>query len=224
MKSYRKEFSKGIKEQLNAALGTLMTKGSVKEVSVYSHKKAAEKHGEFVLWDYLVLFQLKNRPVADEILPKLKTITFSFQPETIRMELLVTTPDSTYPVPGERAKARRMKPFYAVEYVDVKKDYLEEFRQIMIKNNGPAMKYIMESAKWCYNFYALETVEIFYHNPKYPAWNQVHVIGLYLESILQYKRHFSKGLELANHIFFEDNFARLKKIRTMLYKSIGGKL
>jgi hypothetical protein len=223
-KQEKNKFKKGIKKQLNAALGTLKVKGSVTDISVYSHKKAAEKHGEFAVWDYLVLIQLKNRQVAEEILPNFKTMNFSFQPETIRMELLITTPDSTYPVPGEGARRRRMKPFYAVEYVDVKMNYLEEFRQIMIHNNGPAMKYIMESAKWCYNFYALETVEVFYHNPKYPTWNQVHVIGLYLESMLQYKKDFTKGLELANHISFEKNFTRLKEIRTMLYKSIGGKL
>lgn len=223
-KTQKKGSRKGIKQQLTRTFETPIKQGTVKEISVYSHKKAAEKHGEFPIWDYLVLIQLKNKEVSDEILSDLRKLNFSFQPETIRMELLVTTPNSTYPIPGEKAEKRHVKPFYAVEYVDVRKEYLDDFRQIMITNNGPAMKYIMEHAKWCYNFYALETVSVFYHNPKYPTWNQVHVIGLYLESMIQFKKDFSKGLELANNISFEENFARLKKIRTMLYKSIGGKL
>lgn len=223
-KTQKKGFRNDIRQQLTGALETSIKKGTVKMPSVYSHKKVAEKHGEFPSWDYLVLIQLKNKEVVDEVLSDLKKISFSFRPETIRMELLVTTPNSTYPIPSEKVEKRYMKPFYAVEYVDVQKEYLDDFRQIMITNNGPAMKYIMEHAKWCYNFYALETVSVFYHNPKYPSWNQVHIIGLYLESIIKYKKDFSKGLELANNISFEENFARLKKIRTMLYKTIGGKL
>ncbi len=223
-KTQKKRFREGIKQQLTSALEIPIKKGAVEGISVYNHKKAAEKHGEFPLWDYLVVLQLKNKEAADEISSDLEKIKFFFQMEKVRIELLVSTPNSTYPIPGEGAGKRHMKPFYAVEYVDVQKEYIDDFRQIMITNNGPAMRYIMEHAKWCYNFYALETVSVFYHNPKYPTWNQVHIIGLYLESIIKYKKDFSKGLELANNVSFEENFTRLKKIRTMLYKSIGGKL
>lgn len=223
-KAQQKEFKQEIKENLNIALKELKQKGAIKEISVYSHKKAAEKHGDFPLWDYIVLIQLKDKQTEADLLPKLRTLKLSFVPEIVRIELLVTTPNSTYPIPGEGAKKRRIKPFYAVEYVDVKKNYLDEFRQIMVEKNGPAMRYIMEQAKWCYNFYALETVEVYYHNPQYPTWNQVHVIGLYPEAVIRYKRDFSMGLKLAKQISFIENFARLKEIRIMRYKSIGGKL
>ena len=223
-KEQKTEFKMGIKQQLTGGLELLIEQGSVKTISVYSHNKAVEKHGEFPSWKYLILIEIKHRAVADRIVQTIKEINIFSHIETIRMELLVTTPNSTYPIPGEGARKRLVKPFYAVEYVDVKKEYLDEFREIMITNNGPAMKYIIEHKKWCYNFYALETVSVFYHNPNYPTWNQVHVIGLYPEAMNQYKKDFSRGLELANNISFEENFTRLKKIRTMLYKSFGGKI
>ncbi|WP_019910503.1 hypothetical protein [Paenibacillus sp. HW567] len=217
-------FKKEIKHQLTQAMKPLVNEGRVQAISVYSHNKTAEKHGGFPAWDALLLIQIKEASCAKTILPYLKQMNLPFLPETIRMELLVTTPESTYPIPGEGALSRRTKPFYAVEYVDVQEQFLQEFQSIMISGNGPAMKYIMQHAKWCHHFYALETVTVFYHNPNYPAWNQIHVIGLYLEAIFRYKKDFAKGLELANHISFEDNFARLKEIRTMLFKTIGRKI
>ena len=222
-KSDVKTFKKEVKNQCKLALQKFEKDGRVKDYAVYSHKKTAEQHGSFQEWNYLLLVQVKNKECAGEIIPNLKTIDFPFQIETIRMELMVTTPESTYPSPGRGVQKRRLKPFYAVEYVDVKEAYLKEFRDIMIKNNGPAMRHIIENKKWCYNFYALETVTVFYHNTKYPTWNQIHVIGLYVESVVRYKKDFSEGLQLASQITFEDNFARLKQIRTMLYKSIGSK-
>ncbi|MEK4877280.1 MULTISPECIES: hypothetical protein [Paenibacillus] len=223
-KKYKKHMKKEIKSQLTDVLGSMTQNNAVEDISVYSHNKTAEKHGEFIIWDYLILMQIKEEEDAEIILPNLQNVNIPFVLETIRMELLVTTPNSTYPTPGEGARKRHVKPFYAIEYVDVQPNHLDEFRDIMINNNGPAMKYIMEEARWCHNFYALETLTVFYHNSSYPTWNQIHVIGLYLESIFLYKKDFSKGLALTQSISFEENFAQLKKIRTMLYKTIGRKM
>ncbi len=223
-KNEKKYLKHHMKEQLKQALSLWAANRSIQDIAIYHHGKTAEKEGDFTLWDYLILIQLKDKENAAQIAADIKKVKLPSMPETVRMELLVTTPKSTYPNPGKKALKRKSKPFYAVEYVDVKEPYLKEFQTIMIQNNGPAMGYIMEEAKWCYNFYALETVSVFYHNKNYPTWNQVHVIGLFLESMLFYKKDFSKGLMLANQISFEDNMARLKQIRTMLLKSVGRKL
>lgn len=213
-----------LKEEIKVALQLSIKQEEVREISIYSQKKSVEKEGNFIAWNFLALIELESEGDGKGVATKLRNMDNELSIEMIRLELLVTTPESTYPVAQEKARKRRFKPFYAVEYVDVKKDNLKEFQDIMIKNNGPAMKYIMENSKWCYNFYALETVCIYYHNTGYPSWNQIHVIGLYLESVICYKKDFTKGLELAGKVSFEQNFTRLKQIRTMLYKTIGKKI
>lgn len=223
-KKNKSSFKEEIEGQLSRAIEDFVKDGFIKDISVYSHSITAKQQGTFETWDYLLLMQIKNKDEVQRLISALKTMSFSFATETIRLELLETTPESTYPVPCETVQKRKAKPFYAVEYVDVQEQYLKEFRDIMISNNGPAMKYIMQNKKWCYNMYALETVTVFYHNPGYPTWNQIHVVGLYPESFIRYKKDFSEGLKRASHISFEDNFERLKQIRTMLYKAIGRKI
>ncbi|WP_099468070.1 hypothetical protein [Konateibacter massiliensis] len=223
-KEHKKFVKENLRQQLQTALSSLIKSGEIGEISIYTLNKTAERHGEFPVWNYLVLMQISKSDLAPQIMPLLKKMELPFLPDTIRMEELITTPNSSYLTPGEKAGKRRSKPFYAVEYVDVHEKCLEEFRNIMIKNNGPAMGFIMEHKSWCYNFLALETVTVFYHNTDYPTWNQIHVVGLYMDSILRYKADFSEGLDAANHISFKDNFDRLKQIRNMLFKSIGKKM
>lgn len=220
----RADFRQHFQNQLGEELSSYSNNKAIGEVEIYSHRFAAEKHGDFTKWDYLVLIPVHQMEQADSMFAQLSKSTLLSRYKTIRAELLVTTPNSTYPIPGEKAQRRKLAPFYAVEYVDVHPPYLNEFRDIMISNNGPAMRYIMENVSWCHYFLALETTKVYAHHPDYPTWNQIHVIGLYLDALFRYKKDFSRGLALANQISFEDNFERLKKIRTMLYKSLGGKM
>lgn len=217
-------FKKEIQSQLSHAMKDFIKDGFIQDISIYSHSITAKRHGIIEIWNYLLLIQIKNKDEVQRLISGLRTISFTFKIETVRLELLETTPESTYPVPSEMVQKRKASPFYATEYVDVQEKYLKEFRDIMISNNGPAMKYIMQNKRWCYNMFALETVTVFYHNPKYPTWNQIHVIGLYLESFIWYKKDFSEALKMANYISFKDNFERLEQIRAMIYKTIGWKI
>ncbi|MTI46379.1 hypothetical protein [Sporosalibacterium faouarense] len=219
-----KQYKKYLKENLTSFYEQLDREGIIDSYAIFQHKKSVEKHGDFDMWNFLILVQLKNKESGKTFLNRREKIKKILGTQVIRMELLMTTPESTYPIPSSTVQKRRSKPIFAVEYVDVQEEYLKEFQDIMIFNNGPAMKYIMNNAKWCHNFIALETIEVYYHNENYPKWNQLHVIGLYPESILFYKKDFSEGLDQANNISFDDNFNRLKEIRTMLYKTIGRKI
>lgn len=220
-KEQKKAVGKNLSNQLNTALSSLIDSGEIEDVSVIFHNKTAERHGRFEVWSHLILMKISRRDMAPCIMEHLENMGLASFAKIIRIEELITTPDSTYLIPGEKAKKRGGRPFYAVEYVEVQEEYKKEFQNIMISNNGPAMRYIMEQKSWCYNFLALETETVYFQNPGYPAWNQIHVIGLYLDSLIWYKKDFSRGLELANHISFEDNFKRLKEIRIMRYKSMG---
>ncbi|MGO4952259.1 MULTISPECIES: hypothetical protein [Paenibacillus] len=51
-----------------------------------------------------------------------------------------------------------------------------------------------------------------------------NLIGLYPEAMLRYKKDFEEGLQRHAGVTFQENFDRLKSIRTMLYKTIGSRL
>jgi len=87
------------------------------------------------------------------------------------------------------------------------------------------MRHIMEHVRWCHSMIALETVEVWEIMPQAPSWNQIHVIGLYPESFIRYKKDFASGLAASGSgITFEENFGQLNKIRTMLYKTVGSRI
>jgi hypothetical protein len=103
--------------------------------------------------------------------------------------------------------------------VEVQQEFLDEFQEIMIQNNTPAMTYIINEKNWCKEFIALETNRIIYHNESYPNWNQIHFIAMRMKGMFHYKKDFSEGLEKVDALDFKANFDRLKKIRTFSYKA-----
>lgn len=197
---------------------------SITTYNIYTHKLTTEKHGEFPLWNMLHVIQLQNYDLAAPLMSELNQIQ-SF-PDTIivRQELLVSTPSSNFPLQNQQTRRRWLKPLQVVEHVDVQQDSLEEFRNIMIHGNGPAMNFILSERKWCQSFYALETEEVWTHHPDYPEWNQLHIIALYPEAPFLYKKDFGRGLAQASGASFEENMDRLKQIRTMRYKSVSSLL
>lgn len=199
-----------------------LIKEQVETFQLHRHRLRAEKHGEFLPWNALLVMELKSQAAGVTLAEFLSSQKLPEYFALIRMETLVTTPESTFP--ARQPNPRRLKPIYAVEYVDVAQAHLDEFRDIMISNNGPAMAYIIENRRWCSEFLALEFCEIHFHNTDYPGWNQLHVIALYAGAFIRYKKDFSAGLQRASGISFEDNFHRLKEIRRMLYKSLGRRL
>ncbi|GAB6086928.1 hypothetical protein [Alkaliphilus crotonatoxidans] len=218
-KNRRKEYIQYLKLYYLPRVEAWKQGGLIKNQEVYQYLFKNIKKGSFLSWNHLKLMELNNRSVADQVIEELGGLPKFQGKELIRRELLVSTPNSNYPEASPQARQRSLPLFFAIEYVDVYQPHLDEFRQIMIHNNGPAMKYIMMERKWCYNFIALETVEIFRHNPLIPGWNQLHVIGLYPDAVLSYKKDFEAGLKEATGISFEENFNRLKQIRAMLYKT-----
>ncbi|WP_042198704.1 hypothetical protein [Paenibacillus camerounensis] len=187
---------------------------------IYRHRITTEQYGKFTVWNTLHLIQLDSRGHAEECLHRLTAIEKFSAAELIRQEVLFSTPESNYPIPATGTRRRWFQPLQIVEYVDVAADALDEFREIMIHGNGPAMRYILEERNWCQSFTALETTNILYHNDRYPGWNQIHVIALHLEAPFLYKKDFNEGLRRSSGNSFKQNFSRLEEIRHMLYKSV----
>ncbi|MFE6072942.1 hypothetical protein ACFVQB_00540 [Paenibacillus sp. NPDC057886] len=118
---------------------------------------------------------------------------------------ILLTPNSNFPPQSQQTRKRWFKPLQVVEHIDVHEGQLDEFRNIMMHRNGPAMNLILSERTWCHSFYALETEEVWVHHPNYPGWNQLHFIALYPEAPFLYKRDFEHGLSQASGIQFDDN-------------------
>lgn len=224
-KNQRRSFTEYYQNTLTPLLDSCRRTGDVGAHALHRLRFQAEKHGDFEAWSFLLLIEVRDAEAAKTYLAKAQTLPAFEQASVVRRELLASTPESNYPKPAVQVSERSGKPFFAVEYVDVQQPYLNEFREIMIRRNGPAMRHIMEHARWCHSMIALETVEVWESIPQTPSWNQIHVIGLYPESFLRYKKDFASGLAASGSgIAFEENFGQLKKIRTMLYKTVGSRI
>lgn len=160
-------------------------------------------------WSLLCLMEIdeSNREVIDELSQNKDYL--------IRREEMVLTPNSN--IASQNWKSGSVSNI--VEHVEVQKEFLGEFQEIMIQNNTPAMTYIINEKNWCKEFIALETDRIIYHNSSYPNWNQIHFIAMRMSGMFHYKKDFSEGLEKSNSLDFKANFDRLKEIRTFSYKA-----
>lgn len=196
----------------------------IRSGDLYRLRIKVEKHGDFEPWNFLLLLEVEDAKTAREYLCRRLAAPQFEEMTVVRRELLVSTPESNYPNPPAHILERGRSPFFAVEYVDVHEPYLDEFREIMIHNNGPAMRDILENSSWCYNMIALETAEVWEHHEHFPQWNQIHVIGLYPKSFFRYKKDFEAGLKRHAGVSFQENFSRLRQIRTMCYKTIGRRI
>jgi len=224
-KNQSRRFNEYYRNVLTPLLHSYRQTGEICAHALHRLRFQAEKHGEFEAWNFLLLIEAKDAEAAKAYSAKAQTLPAFEQASVVRRELLASTPESNYPKPAIQVRERSGKPFFAVEYVDVQQPYLNEFREIMIRRNGPAMRHIMEHARWCHSMIALETVEVWESIPQAPSWNQIHVIGLYPESFLRYKKDFASGLAASGSgIGFEENFGQLKKIRNMLYKTVGSRI
>ncbi|WP_128101213.1 hypothetical protein [Paenibacillus sp. DCT19] len=196
----------------------------ISDYKLYTHKITTEKHGDFPVWNILHVLQLHHREKADSLQNELDRIQPFPEAVVVRQELLSSTPRSHFPIQSEQTRRRWLKPLQVVEYVDVEFNKLEQFRDIMMQRNGPAMHFICNERRWCHSFYALETEQVWTHHPDYPGWNQLHIIALYPEAPFKYKKDFGLGLARASDITFEENMEQLKQIRTMRYKCISSRL
>ncbi|MCW3792456.1 hypothetical protein OM416_12745 [Paenibacillus sp. LS1] len=96
----------------------------------------------------LHVIQLQNHDLAAPLMSELNQTQPFPGAIIVRQELLVSTPGSNFPVQNQQTRRRWLKPLQVVEHVDVQQDSLEEFRNIMIHGNGPAMNFILSERKW----------------------------------------------------------------------------
>lgn len=106
--------------------------------------------------------------------------------ETLRVEVLHSTPNSYYPRPAAGTRTSDAPTEFAVpyivEYIAVREspEALDEYRETMRSNIGPAVGLLIRD-NLLLNLIALETVSVRYAQPGVPNWNQIHLRGYFPE-------------------------------------------
>ena len=131
---------------------------------------------------------------------------------TLRTELLVATPGSYH---GETGTPSSSIPgAVSVEYIDVKPDSLEGYREIMRKHCGPAAASAIRAGK-VRDFRAMETIAVLQQSDDLPeAWNQLHLFDLGSTPFDDFLSAFDEGLSAVGPDF-QSIFGHLDTIRTM---------
>lgn len=175
---------------------------------IYRRKLTISTEEKSQLWNVLVMMKAADGKQYEHF----QNIFKDYQTQLIRQENMLPTPGSFLPSNEKNGF------IHIVEYVHVQPDYLAEFKEIMIHNNGPAMEHIIQSKKWCKEFIALETAEVLFHKADYPAWNQIHLIAMLPSGVFHFKKDFNEGLIKVNAPNFAENFERLGQIRKFTSK------
>lgn len=104
--------------------------------------------------------------------------------ETLRVEVLRSTPNSYYPRPATGTRLTGAPTEFAVpfivEYIAVRDtpEALNEYQETMRTTNGPALAQLIRD-EMLLNFIALETVSVRYAQPGVPKWNHIHLRGYF---------------------------------------------
>lgn len=176
---------------------------------IYTRKLIFSAEHKNPTWNLLVIFEYEDEKHCAHYQHAFK----DYRTQLVRQENMIPTPGSFFP------SNQKIGLLHIVEHVNVQVEYLTEFKEIMIHNNGPAMEHIIEAKKWCQEFIALETTEVYYHNSEFPQWNQIHLIAMKLKGVLSYKKDFTEGLIKVNAPSFKENFGRLEEIRHFTSKT-----
>ncbi len=95
-----------------------------------------------------------------------------------RIEVLECEEEGYVPEPGRDAEQRRPEVYYWIEYIDVRQDALPEYRCSMTNSSYPAIHDLVRQGVF-HSFMAFETREVMSQEPDMPAWNQIHICGLF---------------------------------------------
>jgi hypothetical protein len=130
-------------------------------------------------WSLLHLARIADGVSAEEFLEaesnRLATAGCSPPGQLLRVEVLESTPKSFYPMPVGTAGDEPELQFF-IEYINVFEGFLDEYRDSMIINSGPAVGRLVD-AGLVVMFIALETRSVTHADASMPRWNQIHVMA-----------------------------------------------
>ncbi len=131
--------------------------------ALYRHHSVFQGASEAATWNHLELSYFQDVVPAD-IIFELVLKPQPVETHLLRAEILLTTP-SAFVMPRDwRGSANRPEWQPSLEYIDVKREYLGEYRDVMQKYIGPAAARLVETGR-IGTFRTMETAAVLYRDP-----------------------------------------------------------
>ncbi|HYC06101.1 MAG TPA: hypothetical protein VED40_22620 [Azospirillaceae bacterium] len=197
-------------------LEELRADGLIESHALYRHDAVLRESAAWPAWDFLSWTVLAPGVGADPIVAALASPARRVRTSAVtrRREVLRRTPASYHAGPSRAALARGLSPYVEIEYIDVGEGHLDEYRDSMRVNSGPAMALLMERGR-AVDFLAAETVEVLVRGAGMPPWNQIHLSGRFAEDDATHLQSFDEALRTINPAGgYERVFGRLAAYRT----------
>ena len=183
--------------------------------ALYRHRSVFQSASEAPVWSHFELSYFRDIVPADAI----NDLVFKHQPaeaHLLRAEILLTTP-SAFVMPrrwqGLTDQPERQA---SLEYVNVRPEYLGEYRDVMRKYIGPAAAKLVEVDK-IGTFRAMETAAVLYCSPSMNIdWNQIHLCEVDADGFKGFGQEFDAALrDISPAGGFAGVFADLDRMRTI---------
>ena len=183
--------------------------------ALYRHRSVFQSASEAPVWSHLELSYFRDIVPAGA----LNDLVFKQQPaeaHLLRAEVLLTTP-SSFVMPrrwqGSTDQSERQA---SLEYINVRPEYLGEYRAVMRKYIGPAAAKLVDVDK-IGTFRAMETAAVLYHSPSLNIdWNQIHLCEVNANGFKGFGQEFDAALrEISPDGGFAGVFADLDRMRTI---------
>jgi hypothetical protein len=175
-------------------------------------------------WNFLQLARLSEGVDIETYMKaeeeRLSAVGFAPPGQLLRVESLESTPRSFYPLPSRASIREDQQLKFFVEFIKVFDGFLDEYRDNMLVNSGPAIGRLIDEGV-LYSFIALETRSIDHVHEGMPKWNQIHVMAHH-GSIVNFIAAYDRALREVNP---ESGglirvFMRLDQIRKKLKESM----
>jgi hypothetical protein len=183
--------------------------------ALYRHHSIFQNTSDAPAWSHLELSYFQNNVPAD-VIDELVLRPTPAETRLLRAELLLTTP-SAFVMPRDwNGSANRTELRASLEYIDVRAEYLAEYRDIMRSYIGPAAAKLVGEGK-IGTFRTMETLAVLYRDPSLGIdWNQIHLSEVNASSFNGFGQAFDAALrEISPDGGFVDIFAGLGRMRTI---------
>ena len=171
----REAYFKHFQDAVYPVWKTLQDDGLLHSNLVLVHDSVISENSDMPNWNVLLLIRLATGVQPQEFLDeelRRQDSSADAPGRLLRQEVLVPTPRSFHP--GGKANVDTQ---YFVEYINVWEGHLDEYRNSMIENSGPANGLLVEQGA-ILSFIGLETVSVDFSAGGMPSWNQIHLGGI----------------------------------------------
>jgi hypothetical protein len=161
--------------------------------SLYRHRSVFQNDSEAAVWSHLELSYFRDLIPAD-VIHELVVKPPPPSTQLLRAEILLTTPSAFVLPRNWRGAAHRPEWRASLEYIQVHRSYLRDYRAIMQTYIGPAAAKVVQMGG-IGTFRAMETATVLYHAPELKTdWNQIHLCEVDADRFKGFGHEFEAAL------------------------------